>query len=413
MTSIAIVGAGQAGLQLALGLQSHGYEVTVLSNRTPEDIFNGKVMSSQGMFDRALATERKLGIDFWQDDTPQLEGIAVNIVGPDGDRALLWTAPLHKPGQCVDQRLKFPRWMDEFSARGGDLRLVEAGVEELEKLAENHDLVVVAAGKGAIASMFERDPERSPYDAPQRSLALTYVTGMSPHDLVQGVSFTLMPGVGEYFTAPALTTTGLCDMMIFEGIPGGPMDRWHEVSSPEEHLACSLEILQNHAPWEYERSRDSQLTDPNGILAGRFPPTVRRPVATLPSGRPVLGAADVVVLNDPITGQGSNNAATCADIYMQSIIDAGAGPFDRDWMNATFDRYWDYVQWPTRWTNMLLQPPKPHVMALLGAAAESPRLAADIGYGFNDASTLFPWWEDPEAAEQKIVETAAAPETAT
>ena len=406
MRKIAIVGAGQAGLQMALGLRSHGYDVTVLSNRTGEDIFNGKVMSSQGMFDRSLQTERKLGIDFFQPDTPQLEGIAVNIVGPDGDRALLWTAPLHKPGQCVDQRVKFPRWMEELTAGGGELRLVEAGVDELEELTESHDLVIVAAGKGEIASLFERDAERSPYDKPQRALALTYVTGMRPHDLIQGVSFTLIPGVGEYFTAPALTTTGLCDMMIFEGIPGGPMDRWKEVSTPAEHLAHSLEILEQFAPWEYERSRDSQLTDDNGILAGRLPPTVRRPVAELPSGRAVLGAADVVVLNDPITGQGSNNAATCADIYLDAILARGSEPFDEDWMNATFDRYWDYAQWPTRWTNMLLQPPAEHVLALLGAAAESPALAGDIAYGFNDPSSLFPWWEDPREAQQKIAATA-------
>jgi hypothetical protein len=402
MRKIAIVGAGQAGLQLALGLQSEGYEVTVLSNRTGENIAAGKVMSSQGMFDRSLQTERNLGIDFFQDDTPQLEAIAVNVVGPDGGRALSWTAPLHKPGQCVDQRVKFPRWMEEFTSRGGELRFVEAGVDELEELTSSHDLVVVAAGKGEIASLFERDEERSPYDKPQRALALTYVTGMAPHESIQGVSFSLIPGVGEYFTAPALTTTGLCDMMIFEGIPGGPMDRWHEVSSPAEHLAHSKEILERFVPWEYERSRDSELTDDNGILAGRLAPTVRRPVAVLPSGSAVLGAADVVVLNDPITGQGSNNAATCADIYLNAIRERGSEAFDQDWMNETFARYWDYAQWPTRWTNLLLQPPPPHLIGLLAAAGESPALASDIAYGFNDPSTLFPWWEDPLAAEEKM-----------
>jgi len=35
MRKIAIVGAGQSGLQLALGLLQKGYEVTVISNRTP------------------------------------------------------------------------------------------------------------------------------------------------------------------------------------------------------------------------------------------------------------------------------------------------------------------------------------------------------------------------------------------
>lgn len=35
---ILIVGAGQSGLQLALGLQQHGYDITVMSARTPEEI---------------------------------------------------------------------------------------------------------------------------------------------------------------------------------------------------------------------------------------------------------------------------------------------------------------------------------------------------------------------------------------
>jgi hypothetical protein len=43
-----------------------------------------------------------------------------------------------------------------------------------------------------------------------------------------------------------------------------------------QHLACSLDILKKFYPWEYERSRNARLTDPNGILAGRFQPTVRQ-----------------------------------------------------------------------------------------------------------------------------------------
>ena len=65
MSSILIVGAGQAGLQLALGLRRDGHDVTVVSNRTPDDIRTGRVMSSQCMFDAALQTERDLGVNDW------------------------------------------------------------------------------------------------------------------------------------------------------------------------------------------------------------------------------------------------------------------------------------------------------------------------------------------------------------
>lgn len=47
MRRIAIVGAGQSGLQLAFALLDQGYHVTLATNRDAEQIRNGKVMSSQ------------------------------------------------------------------------------------------------------------------------------------------------------------------------------------------------------------------------------------------------------------------------------------------------------------------------------------------------------------------------------
>ncbi|MBD1220268.1 hypothetical protein IDM30_10035 [Acinetobacter seifertii] len=54
MRRIAIVGAGQSGLQLGLGLLDTGYDVTMITNRTADEIRQGKVMSSQCMFHTAL-----------------------------------------------------------------------------------------------------------------------------------------------------------------------------------------------------------------------------------------------------------------------------------------------------------------------------------------------------------------------
>ncbi|MFD2422768.1 NAD-binding protein, partial [Amycolatopsis pigmentata] len=47
MRKILIVGAGQSGLQLALTLQEHGYDITIISARTPHEIRNGWVTSTQ------------------------------------------------------------------------------------------------------------------------------------------------------------------------------------------------------------------------------------------------------------------------------------------------------------------------------------------------------------------------------
>ncbi|MDR0226174.1 MAG: FAD-binding oxidoreductase [Burkholderiaceae bacterium] len=410
MQRIAIVGAGQSGLQLGLGLLAAGHEVTLYSNRTAQDIARGRVMSSQCMFHSALQIERDLGLDLWGKECPWVEGIGLAVPQADGggERAVDWVARLNAGAQSVDQRLKIPAWMDMFERRGGELVLQDVGVEELEACALRHDLTVVASGKGEISRLFERDARKSRFDQPQRALALTYVRGMAPRQPHSAVCFNLIPGVGEYFAFPALTTTGPCEIMVFEGLPGGPMDCWADVDTPAMHLERSRWILERFVPWEAGRCRHIELTDDNGILAGRFAPTVRKPVATLPSGRKVLGMGDVVVLNDPITGQGSNNAAKCAHSYLQSIVARAGSAFDAPWMQQTFDRYWfGYAQWVTQWTNMLLAPPPPHVLQLLASAGSVPPLASAFANGFDDPRTFFPWFTDPDEARHYIESCAA------
>ncbi|MFD0607310.1 NAD(P)-binding domain-containing protein [Streptomyces aureus] len=78
MRRIAVIGAGQAGAQLALGLQTHGYDVTLVTDRSPDEIRRGPVMSSQCMFDTALQSERELGLHHWEDRAPDITGIALS-----------------------------------------------------------------------------------------------------------------------------------------------------------------------------------------------------------------------------------------------------------------------------------------------------------------------------------------------
>jgi Styrene monooxygenase A putative substrate binding domain len=408
MRKVTIVGGGQGGMQLGIGLRQKNYEVRIVSNRTPDDIRTGKVLSSQCMFDDALQSERDLGLNSWEGECPSVDGVGVILPAPDGSgKALDWAYQLDKPAQAVDQRVKIPGWMKHFQEIGGELVIHEAEIADLEQYCRDSDLVIVASGKGDIGRLFERDAARSPFDKPARALALTYVTGMTPYEPFSRVSFNLVPGVGEYFVFPALTTAGACEIMVFEGVPGGPMDCWNDVRSPDQHLARSKEILQKFMPWEAERCRDVALTDANGVLAGRLTPTVRKPVAQLPSGALVLGMADTVVLNDPITGQGSNNAAKSARIYLSAILDNRDLAFDRVWMQRTFDRYWDYAQWVTGWTNALLMPPPPHVVNILVAAQTSPRVGRAFVNGFDDPRTFFPWLADPTEAERFITGASA------
>jgi len=102
--------------------------------------------------------------------------------------------------------------------------------------------------------------------------------------------------------------------------------------------------------------------------------------------------ADVVVLNDPITGQGSNNAAKCAHIYLAAIRESGQRP---------------YAQTVTGWTNALLTPPPEHVLQLLGAASQDQRVAHRFVNGFDDPRDYYDWFMDPAKADAYLAELAA------
>jgi styrene monooxygenase A-like protein len=404
---ILIVGAGQSGLQLALGLQQHDYDVTVMSARTPEEIRNGRVMSTQAMFDAALQRERDLGLNFWEEETPKIEGLAVTVAGPDGGKALNWVGRLDGYCQSVDQRVKMSGWLETFESRGGKLIIHGVTVSDLDRLIALYDLTIVAAGKGELVNLFARDAERSTYTEPQRALAVAYVHGLErrPEFSDLGVvNINLIPGVGELFIMPSFTTTGPCDILFFEGIPGGDLDVFSGIRTGEEQLKRTLELMEKFLPWERERARNVELTDWGGYLSGRYAPVVRNPVGRMPAGGVALGMADVVVANDPITGQGSNNAAHCAAIYQQAIVDHGDKPFDEDFMQQTFDAYWDYVQWVTIWTNAFLQPPPPHILEVLGAAGQNEKIANRFANGFNNPKDFFDWFMDPDKAAAYLAE---------
>jgi 2-polyprenyl-6-methoxyphenol hydroxylase-like FAD-dependent oxidoreductase len=76
---VAIIGAGQSGLQLGFGLLANGYEVTIVTDRSAEQILAGKILSSQGMFGEALEIERQLNIDYWQNIAPQKLLLSVSL----------------------------------------------------------------------------------------------------------------------------------------------------------------------------------------------------------------------------------------------------------------------------------------------------------------------------------------------
>jgi hypothetical protein len=403
MRRILIIGAGQSGLQLGLSLLTEGYDVSIMSARTPDEIRRGWVMSTQAMFSQALRAERAYGLNLWEEQAPHIDGLHVSLSAPPGERALSIVAQLDEYSQSTDQRLKMAAWLELFEERGGTVHYQGVTTADLDGLVAlgRYDLTIVAAGKGELVSVFDRDPSRSVYSAPQRGLAVSYVHGLAPDPVypMPNVGFNAVPGVGELFVIPGLTLSGPCDILFWEAVPDGPIDLWKERLDPAEHLKRTLEVAREYVPWVYERCAGVELTDGRATLSGRYTPTVRRPVAELPSGGLALGMADVVIANDPITGQGSNTAAKCAAAYVASIVERGDQPFDRAWMVETFERFWEATGRPvTEWTNAMLQPLPEHVQQILGTAAGNRAVARRFANGFSDPGDFQHWFLDPDKA---------------
>ncbi|WP_026065881.1 styrene monooxygenase/indole monooxygenase family protein [Actinoalloteichus spitiensis] len=385
MRRILIVGSGQSGLQLALSLQEQDYEVTVISARTPEEIRNARVTSTQVMFDTALQHERDHGLNLWEPETPRIKRKHLSATGPDGTRIVNWHGDFSAYAQSVDQRVKMATWLEMFQDRGGNVIIHPASVSDLDGLARLYDLTVVAAGRGELVDMFDRDPTRSRFSGPQRAVAIVYTHGLAPEDPdITIIGINLIGGLGELYIMPGLTHTGPCDILYVSAIPGGPLDRFGDSPGPREQLDRTVALFQEYAPWERDRFAGVRITDERSNLTGRVNPMVRKPVGRLPSGGAVLGMADVVVVNDPIAGQGANNASKCAASYLTSIVEHGDRPFDEEFMTATFERYWEYAQHSTRWSNTLLAPPEPHVLDLLAAGNTHPAVGDRITNGFNN-----------------------------
>ena len=410
MRKILIVGAGQAGLQLALSLQAEGYDVTVMSARTPDEIRNGWPTSTQMMMYRALDRERDVKLNLWDDTATPIGGIGFNLSPAPGVSAFSFSGAWARPGNSVDQRLKMSTWIELFEQRGGQMIYHSVMTSDLAGLAPMYDLTVIAAGKGEIVEMFDRDAERSTYTRPARNLAAIYLTGIDPFPgaAEPRMRVNLRPGVGEYLHMQSHTLTGPCDVLLVEAVPGGPFDIFTDRPAPAEHLRRLRGMLAEHFPWEGELYGNAEPTDARASLVGAFPSTVRRPYAEVAPDCHVLGIADVVVVNDPISGQGANNAAHAAGMYLKAILDRGDAPFTPQWMQQTFDEFWAHARNSVMLTEMMLEPLPVHAQQVLGAAAQFQEIADKFAEVFPNPGTIHEFLVDPEKAAAYVASVAAA-----
>jgi hypothetical protein len=363
MRKIAIVGSGITGLLTAHGMRRAGFEVTVYSDRTPEQwLREARPTGAAARFEPALAYERELALNHWEEQAPRLAGAHVTFCPEVGNVLVTLAGKLHGTfGQAIDVRLQSHRWMGDLEARGGRVVIESVSVERLDRIASENDLTVVAGGRAELSRLFERDAERSVYDAPQRRLAMILVRG--PAFGFDGVpflpaKFNLFGTVGEAFWVPYFhKDVGPSWCMLFEAKAGGPMDRFGGAKSGDEALAIARDVIRDLTPWDHAWAREMELSDPNGWLVGGFAPTIRRPVGRLPSGRAVTCVGDTAMSLDPIGGQGANNGTRMAKHLVASAVAHGDRPFDEAFMSATFEAFYrEHGHATYTFNNLLLEP---------------------------------------------------------
>ena len=191
------------------------------------------------------------------------------------------------------------------------------------------------------------------------------------------------------------------------------MDRFAGISDGEAAVARMKEVVGALFPWDEPFVRNMQLADPLGWLTGRVTPTVRLPAARLSSNGFVAALGDTAISYDPIAAQGANSGIKQAKHLVESIVARANGPFDSEWITATFEDFFaGHVRHAYRFSNLLLEPITPPARELLIAQYGSDgrienesaqqRIANAFVENFNDPRLLTPAFTKMAVARQVV-----------
>ncbi len=403
MSSIGILGAGIAGLQLGLYLQQQGIPCTIYTDRTPAEIRASRLPSTAALLGSTRARDQALGTNHWDDDAFGCFHVDVRVKGlPE----LSSRGRVSPPALFIDMRVYLPRLLEDFEARGG--RVVRSGLlaaEDVERLGGEHDLVVVASGRGDLGTMFPRDLDRSPWLEPQRRLFAGLFRGIQfPDEL--GLLFQIVPGQGEIFESQLLGAEGPVTCILIEAIPGGVLDAVTRVPCDDDPRVVEnvvLDLLEAHAPSAFHRvDRQSfHLTGPLDCMQAAIVPTARRAYLELGGGRFAVAVGDAFATHDPVLWQGANAASRGAWGLGEAIVQAelAGRPFDKTFCEDVDRLLWSLVGPSMEWTNAFLTPPPPHAMAIYGAASRDQGIADAFASNFDDPAMQWQIFRGPEGVD--------------
>ncbi|ARP99160.1 styrene monooxygenase subunit StyA [Pseudorhodoplanes sinuspersici] len=380
--SIGIVGAGVGGLHLALYLQQHGVDATIITDRAPDEYRDSRLLNTVAHHHVTIARETALGIDHWSD--PKLfyayHDHYFNFPEP-----LRFRGDFTRPSRAVDYRIYLPTLMEDFMRRGGKIEYRRIEQDDIAPLVNRFDLLVVSTGKGALGELFTYRPEHSPYAQPQRRLFVGLYKGIRQPEPMN-VTLSVSPGHGEMIVIPTLTFDGMANALLMENVPGGDLEELATLNYEKDRqhfLRTLLSKLEKHHPTTYDRIDRSQfdLAQPQDYLQGGIVPTVRNTTVVFDSGKCAIALGDVHSVVDPMMGQGANMASYAAFVLGEEIVKAHA--LDVRFCETVDLRRQDRVLAAARWTNRMLAPPSQAMGALIVAMAQNKALADEFTENFN------------------------------
>ncbi len=400
MSDIGIIGAGTAGLHLALLLQQRGLEPTLYAERTADEVRGGRLPNTVAHNYRTRARERALGVNHWDGTAPAIEGHWHFF---PGEQPLDFPGYFPNPSLSVDYRLYQAQLLEDFEERGGTAVAGALSTDDLPRLSERHDLLVVSTGRGGFGELFP--PERQPFSGPQRVLSAGLYSGVARRSEHEYVTFSVTPGHGEIIEIPMQSFEGDVTVVLFECIPGGDLEVLSTMpyaDDPKGYERTVVEKVRAYCPPISERLDDSDfaLARPDSILQGAVTPTVRRSHAKLDNGRYAIAVGDAHVAMDPVVGLGANSASLGAWTLGEVILEGG--PFDEQFCQKVDERRLPGVLAHFEFTNIMLAPPPPHVLEVIGAMSQNPALANDFTDNFTDPSRHLANLASPDAAAAYI-----------
>lgn len=407
--NVGIVGAGIAGLHLALHLQKHGVDATVITDRPPDDYRNIRLLNTVAHHHVTLAREDYLGVNHWPDpkDHYYYHDHVFNFTQP-----LSFRGDFSRPSRAVDYRIYLPALMQDFTHRGGKIEYRRIEERDIRPLVARFDLLVVSTGKGPLGQLFSYRPEHTPYSQPQRRLCVGLYTGVRQPDPMN-VTLSVSPGHGEMIVIPTITFGGVANALLMENVPGGDMEELATLSyddDPKHFLKVLLGKLEKHHPTTYDRIDTARfdLAQPQDLLQGGVVPTVRNTVVEFDDGKCANALGDVHAVVDPMMGQGANVASYAAFVLGEEIVNADA--LDARLCEKIDLKRQDRVLAASRWTNVMLQPPSEALGMLIVAMSRNPALANEFTENFNYPDRQWDRISTPQRIQAWIERMSAPPE---